>query len=439
MFSIWVTRVQDFRQFVDDTGYNEVGDMISLESDGVGKHGRTWKNPGFSQTDEHPVVGVSFDDANAFCRWLSEKEERAGILRKGQYYRLPKYNDLEWNKAWGKDIPRNAVTGPDGSVKIIATFPWGTEWPPPAGIGNLPGIEAKDSTWPKNLPIIQGYFDPYPRTSPVGKFEPNKFGLYDMIGNVAQIMGDEEYHVVGYSWRTPLKPMDFFSGRYLEPPGRSDCNGFRCVLVTFDQQEALKWDQRVKAEKEAAKRKFEEEGRKEQAEAAKQARLSKEQEEAAAAQEKAKAKGAADEEASRALGRWQFDRDKSSGKGSGNIELVKDGLGNFSCRGNFECKSGYDRLTGRMDTTIYPIFDDQTSAPSKTRCWVRGSFSYQYKSDPVIKREWAILMFPSSWAGATDPDVSINFEGGKWQKQWLGEVKEEVRIPMRIFFKPSGH
>jgi hypothetical protein len=59
LFSIWDTRVEDFRAFVDSAGYDATGDMRSLGKDGWSQRGATWKEPGFSQGSDHPVVGVS--------------------------------------------------------------------------------------------------------------------------------------------------------------------------------------------------------------------------------------------------------------------------------------------------------------------------------------------------------------------------------------------
>ena len=91
-----VTRGQ-FRRFVDEAGY-----QTEAEKDGKGGWGWneetkkfeqnprfTWQNPGFEQTDEHPVVNVSWNDAVAFIAWLSRKE--------GKTYRLP--TEAEWEYA----------------------------------------------------------------------------------------------------------------------------------------------------------------------------------------------------------------------------------------------------------------------------------------------------------------------------------------------------
>jgi len=167
LFSIWDTRLQDFEKFVNDTGYDATTETWSKDSDGWKKRGATWRQPGFEQGSTSPVCAVSWDDAKAFCRWLTLKERSARTLVGNQSYRLP--TDAEWSSAVGS-----------------RTYPWGNQWPPPAGAGNYAGSEAADSHWPKTDSIIEGYRDGYPRTSPVGSFAANAYGLYDMGGNLWQ-------------------------------------------------------------------------------------------------------------------------------------------------------------------------------------------------------------------------------------------------------------
>src|SRR5262249_1018949 len=91
-----VTRGQ-FRRFVDEAGYQT--ETAQDGKDGWGgkeeakkfeqNRGYSWQNPGFEQTDDHPVVNVSWNDVVAFAAWLSRKE--------GDTYRLP--TEAEWEYA----------------------------------------------------------------------------------------------------------------------------------------------------------------------------------------------------------------------------------------------------------------------------------------------------------------------------------------------------
>jgi serine/threonine protein kinase len=158
-FCIWLTRVEDFAAFAKDTGYS----------------GTAWQDPGFKQGPDHPVVNVSWNDANQFCLWLTQKEHREGILSADQTYRLP--TDLEWSNAVGLP-PESGRTPEARDMDIPDVYPWGTQWPPPAGAGNYTGEETDSDV------AIKGYNDGFAWTSPVGSFNVNKFGLYDMGGNV---------------------------------------------------------------------------------------------------------------------------------------------------------------------------------------------------------------------------------------------------------------
>ncbi len=166
LFCLWKTRVKDYDHFVWDTGYEASGGMFSLCEDGWKQRGDDWNEPGFKQTPDNPVCGVSYEDAKVFCRWLSRREKLS--------YRLP--TDAEWTQGMGN-----------------TQYPWGNQFPPPPGVGNYAGEEARNGHWPSGLGVIAGYRDGFPRTSPVEQFPPNHLGLYDMGGNLLEWC--EDYYV----------------------------------------------------------------------------------------------------------------------------------------------------------------------------------------------------------------------------------------------------
>ncbi len=181
--AIYPTRVKDYRAFAEATGHPPAAGMLTLgptDHDWL-PNGHSWKDPGFAQTPDDPVVGVNYRDALAFCRWLTGVERRAGRISARQFYRLP--TDLEWSTAIGLKKEKGAT--PEARVHTSrGEYPWGPDWPPPAGFGNYAGAEsvAGMPSWWGVVP--GGYRDPYPRTSPVGSFPPNRLGLYDLSGNV---------------------------------------------------------------------------------------------------------------------------------------------------------------------------------------------------------------------------------------------------------------
>jgi len=240
LFSIWDTRVGDFETFVKNTGYDATGGMYSIAKDGWKRRGATWKEPGFSQGSNHPVVGVSWNDAEEFCEWLTKRERSAGHLPEDRKYRLSK--DEEWSAAVG--LKNEVGSTPEEKSRKIKLYPWDIpqkrdkSWPPPAGAGNYAGKEAKIGDWPSEWPVIEGYNDGYPRTSPVGSFSANQFGLYDMGGNVWQWCEDwynseKQYRVSrGASWYGSVPGRLLASCRFNYTPDYCcDRLGFRCVVA----------------------------------------------------------------------------------------------------------------------------------------------------------------------------------------------------------------
>ncbi len=158
-----VTRGQ-FRKFVEAEGYK-----TEAEADGKGGYGwdtakktwvqdpkYTWRDPGFVQTDEHPVVEVSWNDAVAFCEWLSRKE--------GKTYRLP--TEAEWEYACRAGSRGRFHFGDDDEE--LAKYGNVADASFRAATGMTYGIQADDR---------------FGFTAPVRQFKPNPWGLYDMHGN----------------------------------------------------------------------------------------------------------------------------------------------------------------------------------------------------------------------------------------------------------------
>jgi len=167
-----VTRGQ-FRQFVADSGYKtdaEKGDTKGAfgwdpdKKDFGFNEKYSWRNAGFEQTDEHPVVNVSWNDAVAFCKWLSGKQ--------GKTYRLP--TEAEWEYACRAGTTTRYSSGDDPETL--------------AKVGNVADATAKAKfpDWKYTIKASDGYVF----TSPVGSFKPNAFGLYDMHGNAWQWCAD---------------------------------------------------------------------------------------------------------------------------------------------------------------------------------------------------------------------------------------------------------
>ncbi len=220
-FSIWETRVQDFEAFVRETGYDTGSVMMTLGQNNQWRQSdHSWRNPDFAQTPAHPVVGVTWRDAEAFCEWLTQQERRAGLLTTNQHYRLPTM--AEWLRVAG-----------------TAMFPWGNDWPPPAGAGNYAGAELRRSV--ARRAVLGNYDDGFVGTSPVGSFKPNEHGIYDLGGNVWEFCADgpvddpSSRWLMGASWESGTEEALAVSHRVRgNDTRRFSHRGFRCVLVTVE-------------------------------------------------------------------------------------------------------------------------------------------------------------------------------------------------------------
>ena len=179
----------------------------------------------------HPIIGVTWDDANSFCEWLTEVGILSGKLAPGQCYRLP--TDHEWSRAAGMANREAPDLSPkQKSRKLPGVFLWGDSWPPPQGAGNFSGEELSVVPGKK---VIEGFNDGFRVTSPVRSFEPNGLGIYDLAGNLWEWCQDD-FDIGGT--RKVLRGGSYIQARQLEaatrkpsePDRKIDHYGFRCVL-----------------------------------------------------------------------------------------------------------------------------------------------------------------------------------------------------------------
>ncbi len=179
-FSIDATSVTnaDFAHFADATGYRTEAETfgysavfhlaLAAEQDEVmgpasgtpwwvGVRGADWRHPGGSRSDldgldDHPVVHVSWNDAVAYSEWAGR--------------RLP--TEAEWEYA-----ARGGLEG--------ARYPWGDE---------LIDDEWRCNIWQGEFPRTNSEEDGYLTTAPVRTFQPNGYGLWQMVGNVWEWCAD---------------------------------------------------------------------------------------------------------------------------------------------------------------------------------------------------------------------------------------------------------
>ena len=227
LFCRWETRVRDYGAYAKT---NAVDDSWKKQEKKIG----TSFVP-VSIAPEYPVCGVNWDDARAFCKWLTEKEAAEGRLPKGMSYRLPM--DAEWSRAVGLATEEGA-TPQERHKKNLKDYPWGTEFPPPPPrVGNY-----ADSAYHEQLPTsswIEGYTDGFALTAPVGSFPPDQFGIHDLGGNVWEWCedffepGGTKHVGRGASWvNTPGDKGSLFSSYRMDeaPEKRQRDIGFRVVL-----------------------------------------------------------------------------------------------------------------------------------------------------------------------------------------------------------------
>jgi formylglycine-generating enzyme required for sulfatase activity len=235
--------VGQFRRFAEETGYQTDAESgkrpwrglttgaYIVSGDGWGKKvDASWRNPGFGQTDLHPVTCLSWFDAVAFCDWVSR--------RSGRKCRLPTEAELEYAQRGATETAYYWGVRPDPSGRL-------------ANIADAGGLEDRDLFFDKEPAmkrfIPTGRNDGFRYTTPVGYFQPNLFGLYDAIGNVWEYTldwagGEPAPRDPRGSTAGPLRSMrgggwmsspDFCRPSFraeIEPEGRTSTRGLRVVI-----------------------------------------------------------------------------------------------------------------------------------------------------------------------------------------------------------------
>ena len=226
---IWETRVRDFAEFVAGSGFEVPWGMFTLDGDRWGRTDRTWRDPGFAQTEDDPACGVDWEMARAFCEWLTRRERERGVIAGEARYRLP--TDAEWSVACG--LPEADA---DPRFPLAGRYPWGLAFPPPEGAGNYAGEETAGWKRSAEWPALRGYRDRFFTTAPVGSFAANALGIYDLGGNVWEWCEDapgagEMRWLRGGSWIDGARErLDAAARARFPRQTRLASTGFRVVL-----------------------------------------------------------------------------------------------------------------------------------------------------------------------------------------------------------------
>ncbi len=198
--------IGQFRYFAEQTNYKTQAEQFNgngvKEQQGHGwdpegrkqiRTGCTWRWGGYPQTDDEPVGNVTWYDAGKFCDWLSQRE--------GRKYRLPTEAEWEYACRAGTKTP----------------FFWGEGIAPGAQHANFAD---RSHLLAVGRPVEEASREPddgYALSAPVGRFEPNAWGLYDMSGNVWEWCEDWWGHYA--DWPGPA----------IDPVQNFDRNGARVL------------------------------------------------------------------------------------------------------------------------------------------------------------------------------------------------------------------
>lgn len=156
------TTVSEYRRFVEATGYRpgEGCWYHTLDKEWVLYERANWAAPPFTQTDEHPVACVSYEDASEYAAWLSDQT--------GHRYRLPTEVEFEFSNRAGRPGPYGFEI--DQAIELCA--------------------KANGADLASRFDYANKCDDGFAATAPVASFPPNDFGLYDTSGNLWELTSD---------------------------------------------------------------------------------------------------------------------------------------------------------------------------------------------------------------------------------------------------------
>lgn len=147
-------------------------------------------------SEEHPVVNVTWQSAALYCNWLSEQEKLPSfyIVEEGEVngfnpqsigYRLATETEWAWSARLQHLPPEQNSPEKNRSDRLLK-FSWGPQLPPTERTANI-----ADRNAVQLVGYIQvDYDDDFAATSPVGSYSSNEKGLYDLDGNVAEWVND---------------------------------------------------------------------------------------------------------------------------------------------------------------------------------------------------------------------------------------------------------
>jgi len=161
----------EFAAFVSETKHEASGECLTPGNGKIDyeRVGLSFRNPGFAQDDQHPVVCVNWDDAKVFGAWLSKKT--------GKTYRLL------------SEAEREYVTRAGSTTR----YSFGDDEKSICGYGDIADLTAKKTIRGAESWTLADCEDGHAYTAPVSTFAPNAFGIRDVHGNVTEDCAHEVY------------------------------------------------------------------------------------------------------------------------------------------------------------------------------------------------------------------------------------------------------